>query len=909
LLVSSQESEFTNPDLNYQVLVQNSDLIVSAKISEKKTVVDSSDFSIYTQYTLLVSSTIKGLDHSSVYFLVQGGEFEDRFQYVSHNPIFEIGESGTFMLSIIETKWVERVSKFAPFACYKLTIDDYTAFIRAPNSAKEGLIPMSFRTKTSDSPEQIALQSSLEVYNSNVSEIKICDTIADAVCSIGFGDMLLTDSLWVLNATIQSSPKGLKFAGAEIFIDYDTQTLGKFAILNKVIAITATENLQQKYSITLTDMDSNRIRVVLTPVNEYDLSLLSDVPKSFIRLIVDVRRVNGDAITGLLRTKLLGNVNYACGRETIAFGRVNFKGFHGNISPGDLASITYQMTCNYPANSSSMDLEIEASSSIATLIFTGSVILTYNPNAISYTTSINSLSQYQINVNSSVPGRIEITIDGFSIFQSLITLNTIPRNLLTLTFSVVDCNLPTNLMFDGLNMQLGSSYFPINGTVSFPYIPVNVIGGCGVALCCTKPPQIDYYISSYDLISTEKKIRAGMGDIMTIYGSNFGPFDVSSSRVTMVDADQPMLTVDIVGPQILLWSENEIRIMLPGSTLGFKRPPGSGEYFVETKCGKSNTDIVNIIYSILGVQDNNMILFGQTTLLNNGTSPELIFSVNENLHLASFVRDELEFALNAWCGKTNINWQVSSVFVPDLILPNDFKNVVAESTSFTNSAAAAAVIIQGYVNTNMCPEKQRYFTDVDIKIKKSVLPSSAIDWPSFQTTFRNILKHELGHAHCLNHAIDPFVGIANSCEQPIMYYTGNNCSSSVQIKPHDVTGATTTFQRSQVIVASCLPSSKYSEILNTGCLTDTDFPIGSSLSPPLEIQPNPNFGLFHINFPFDGGAKFCIYDVNGVARVSKMISVGVNSLEIEVKDFTSGIYFVTVTSTSGVIFHSKFVKL
>jgi hypothetical protein len=242
-----------------------------------------------------------------------------------------------------------------------------------------------------------------------------------------------------------------------------------------------------------------------------------------------------------------------------------------------------------------------------------------------------------------------------------------------------------------------------------------------------------------------------------------------------------------------------------------------------------------------------------------------------------------------------------------MIGANDGKNVVAKFT-FVNPAAGAKVIVTGgYLPSSGCVEKYRYFTDVDIAINESVLPSQAGGWPGYQTRSRNVLKHELGHAHCLNHAIDPFN--IDNCEQSIMYYTADNCSSSILIKPNDTDGARTVFNRSQNIENNCLPSSIYSKILDNGC--NSSSPTVGKTVPVVGIEPNPNYGEFQIFVPFEEDFELNIYNLNGLimAPSSYVIAIDGKFHKVIAHNWNAGTYIVRLTASTGVIYYSRFVKI
>lgn len=105
-------------------------------------------------------------------------------------------------------------------------------------------------------------------------------------------------------------------------------------------------------------------------------------------------------------------------------------------------------------------------------------------------------------------------------------------------------------------------------------------------------------------------------------------------------------------------------------------------------------------------------------------------------------------------------------------------------------------------------------TDMDIIIDPSYT-GMGNPAPEDKIDMRNNLKHELGHAHMINHAIIPGANLPYN--QAILFWSFTNASSggvNVTIKPDDVEGANKVYSNSQQILSpSCgIPISECSFI-------------------------------------------------------------------------------------------------
>ena len=174
---------------------------------------------------------------------------------------------------------------------------------------------------------------------------------------------------------------------------------------------------------------------------------------------------------------------------------------------------------------------------------------------------------------------------------------------------------------------------------------------------------------------------------------------------------------------------------------------------------------------------------------------------------------------------------------------------------------------------------------------------------------RNKLKHELGHAHMINHAVIP--GDFKPFNQSIVYWSFTATSSggiNVTIKPDDVTGANQVFQNSQQILsASCGVPIQTSSQCGESC-SGTNSVWDNEVDKNVIVFPNPTDGKIFVqslDVDFESEGFFEIVDVTGKVHFSKSILVNTKTIEIDV-NLASGIYFLKYRSED-VLFTKKII--
>lgn len=424
---------------------------------------------------------------------------------------------------------------------------------------------------------------------------------------------------------------------------------------------------------------------------------------------------------------------------------------------------------------------------------------------------------------------------------------------------------------------------------------------------------------------TPDNIPAGNGDILTITGSNFGNWSSTESNVWFKNGDDGSNTWmrahpvrDFFWNNIIHWTDTEIQVRVPSvdAEQSIRKPAASGKFKVENACGEDESnEILTIPYAVMnrrgaGQQAKKIVL----KELNDGGICFTYKGDNNpstNNDLPAWIRTEFKNALNAWCPNTKISFFISDVD-EDLngTNPDDNINIIIEESVTTENGGAALLFTGRTVLCETGQEEGYYITDMDIIIDPS-WTGMAFPEPKDKINMRNKFKHELGHAHMINHAVIP--GVFQPYNQSIVYWsftatsTGGN---NVTIKPGDITGANQVFPNSQkVLSASCgIPIQDSSQC--GGNCSGASSVWDSEIENNVLVFPNPTDGKMFIQsleVDFESGGVFKIVDETGEVHFSKPILANTKTIEIDIY-LSSGIYFLHYHSQSG-LFTKKIIVL
>ena len=408
---------------------------------------------------------------------------------------------------------------------------------------------------------------------------------------------------------------------------------------------------------------------------------------------------------------------------------------------------------------------------------------------------------------------------------------------------------------------------------------------------------------------TPEGVPAGTGQEITILGSNFGDFNsdndtfdpslCSTCRVKFRDGD-------VAGPEdvftkpsdIVSWKMNEIRLMIPAATeIQFFRPASSGKVYVENQQGQSNKVEIFIPYSTLSFRtpSDGEIPFALIKTHPSGN----VFSIDKDLFPS--LRDLFLQGMQSWCSKTSIAWSVSSVDNQDYQVDgNDFINAVVPGNPSTNDNAVGSLVITGHFDNcegQQSSQQTIYFDDIDIILKQSVYTSSE------NAKWLNVIKHELGHAHMLNHSRKLPTNTSGS--QHIMFPNLYNFSDlELNISNSDSEGGNSLFSRSATLL-TLDPNCNFVipiEQDQTICGSTTSTSNLSNESVDLNIYPNPGYlGYLIFEHSHLESLDVTIHSSLGITVLNDLVPPN-HIWEFDISKLQKGIYYIKYRDISSNVY-------
>lgn len=502
-------------------------------------------------------------------------------------------------------------------------------------------------------------------------------------------------------------------------------------------------------------------------------------------------------------------------------------------------------------------------------------------------------------------------------------LDAVSKQLVHVKMKITDCNALPQLYFDQLDISLvGTLYFIVqnpNNDINQGFSQIIATDQENTALCGLSVSSI--------LPST---VNAGKGDVVTVQGSGFG----ISGTVQMKNADDGGLTwVTLDDYDIVSWTDTEIKIKVP-STLplttntNLRKTVGTGPIRITTGGETVETNQVLTVYYAwknYQINDNN------TTIKGNGlhAGRELVYDADMiNQHYGyklipnvnftnTDARDVLAKAMNRWTCESNIRWRFADGESTNIAnAQDDLSTIRMGTTSTSNILGETQVFIVrcgggggseiGYVRSFdiVISDAHPFFYDA----------TGLEDTPAGFNDYYSMILHELGHAHLLEHIIDP---------HDLMYWSlmPNNIEVSsedrkIDFSQSNIDAAHAIMDESvQTSFGFCTTQDEAHESLvlsdceSANSLTENHFGLPHNL----KIIPNPAMDKVDVHFYLKSNhnISLSIHSVQGRLMIrSESIKgqTGDNKVSFDISDLKKGIYFI-VLQTQGHGFTSKLVVL
>ena len=288
------------------------------------------------------------------------------------------------------------------------------------------------------------------------------------------------------------------------------------------------------------------------------------------------------------------------------------------------------------------------------------------------------------------------------------------------------------------------------------------------------------------------QVRAGTGEILTVFGNHFGDVIIDGSSFIEVDNADDTDQTQIPFVDIIDWTNTAITFIVPSTTSGLtKKPMESGPVEVFNACDDSNKMSIDVEYAVFNIRDDSDQP-AKRVGLEKQTANGIKFTIGGNV--GGFEQGLVNYAIDTWCASSNIRWYNGGGTNITVVDATDGLNLIVETDpndGLIPTDTEAAVIRYGLNDQSYqgsCDdEKSLFVKNIDVLINKNTNFSNMN-----LAEARRIILHEFGHAHNLDHA-----AYINPTGQKLMYHTAafNNF-----ITTEDLNGAVSVFDASAIIL-------------------------------------------------------------------------------------------------------------
>ena len=910
--------------------VSREGLVLDGKISSKNGVWSSDNSTIYTLNWVKPSGIYAGTldERDSIPVLTQGGLTEEGLLVVSHSRQLY---SGYFYLMALEP-------------CSDCVYGMKTWRIKGSLGEFNQEDYFLEKTRWANKP-------------------KINKFLPDTPCQgseevlyVSFGNIYLTPDLDSTSGYIDIKTKTTENAkflqSLASNLGYSSTIFGNYAITSHSIQVSPIGvDMQAAYTASAGDLTSSKASLSMTKNTS---SLVAYSIETFFTPTVRITfKIPTSSLTNLPSEleNLLNlesiEASYLCDGRTYPFREIIIvKEDIGVIIKGAESGIVYQFeNVSYNSASNTYSFEIFASSSEDTYLNVANVKIDFSsaaflPNQVdnglmSVFPVPNGVLGFNNNYDIDQPQDLDassLEVNMFAVntddFINLELLDNTPRPLFGVSLKVDDCEVSPALKFLAGDMAGFSTYFqPPTFPLPLVYDPVLALDQENTPPCGC---DLDPVIAGFSPNSTP--LVAGVGQVLTITGSNFGVYErwgspghlqTGGSSVMFKNGDEgptSPLYIAASDDDIVSWTNTEIKVKIPsvGFGVGIGGTAASGEFIVRNRCGKSKISVfdlgipdgeLNISYSIatyrlsndgpakkLGLRNDNG-LNGEQDGYAFAFSPD-VTGANVNIDIKAAFGD----ALDTWCPVTNIRFKKQQADSPtNVAVAGDGVNSITIEDIPDPDAAAAMVQSILYFKINcegsVPSNEEGGFILVDIDFRVDAEFAEGND----QQRAVEVLTHELGHAHLLNHAL-----CNEPCTQPIMQASGG----ANVILTSDSDGANRVFQTSEDIINSndCVLIGSSTLIFPVpiqqgGCGTTN--PSLETVFPGIRIAPNPTAStVVFTDIPHAG--SYSLTNLSG--QMLQLGDIGTGEFQLDLSTYPAGTYFVhvVIATISG---HFKIIKL
>ena len=850
---------------------------------------------IITESLIKIKYVFKGSIRDSIISIETfGGEVNGDFHYSPHTIQLSSGYKGYFFLDE-HNSFISYSGGFAHIGNELNTKVRHNGAIVSQQSFEEEIL------KSTRFPKISAAQYFRLYDDKGLRNTDTCNIIAslrdNKSIDFSFKNVTYTGGMQFIEFDVYAkvNTPGLKFGRGVLYINY-SEHFGTNAIENETIEVTKGNMIQSaQYMLTSIDYTPKIVKILILP--QYTSNGLytfstSDVQVVHVKIkIADFSSIGSISFDDI---DISGEVYYWCKGAYGLFDETNLSEpiRATSSTPGNAIGIKYTFeNVSYSPTTNKLSVDLFAEATAESKFSDAILYISYNELGFGSNIVANNkvfFQQQDLIENDNVYSisRDDHNQNTFSLVISNISYNpddynilaTTPRKLGKLVFDVVECAEPKNLHFDQLTVSTTQTHY--TGNMPFPlelYSPVIADDQETGSICgCQKPVITDF---------SPHQINGGVGEILTIKGHDFGTFSLGNTTVIFQNGDEQVSgemevgANDFVWDNITHWTDTEIRLKVPGCDKGrgTYNPPATGKFKVRNLCDVSDESDtrLEIPFSIINFRGAPHSIAHRINL----QPATICFSFSNDV--PNWVRSQFIIALNDWCAQTHISFKIGPTITKNTPLGElDGINLVSfkKSENDENNVGAFMLTTESYfLGNNYC------FSEIDFTIITNLTNPTYLN----EEAMRKSIKHELGHAHMLNHA----KGL-NQLMHP-------NGSPLGIISDHDLNGAKLVFDASKVCGGEGIGMGECGGACTTS-VQEYDFSR-------IQISPNPvtdvltivseEESIFHVNI---------INQIGYIVKTFPVIGGGDHILSI--KELPPGYYICHIFTKSGT-FNKIFIKL
>lgn len=465
--------------------------------------------------------------------------------------------------------------------------------------------------------------------------------------------------------------------------------------------------------------------------------------------------------------------------------------------------------------------------------------------------------------------------------RTLVT--TSPVQLLHFKIQIQNCGFPANIDFGDQSLTQMFSWYALTATA-------NITNTYNYDNTFYQNP-LNNILCQISIISFNSPINAGVGDILTITGTEFGTTR-GNGQVKFKNADDGGATYiqKLNSIDYLSWTDTQIQIKVPSiiDSLGNAPVPGSGKIRIVTNAGDSidsGTDL-KIYYGI----DNSIPITGpfqklRVNLMSTDANGGYTIHLNPNISSNAGAKGCIIKALHDWTCYTTINWHLGA----DTSIASSTQDGVSVLYFGNNPALATTTpraVFCSSANTAVLIESDTKFDQTT----NWFFDTTGAAVPAGQFDFYAVALHELGHFHLLTHVNDI---------NEVLYYSSNpgpiSAANRLVLMPSTAAtdGGVDVVQNSLTInVTSCGNTTMIPQNV-TNCTNAVD-ELNWSYS--INVFPNPSGGTFTIQ----SSKRISAVEIINMLG-EKIYAEQINSAQsdIDLNNKPQGMYLIKLISEKG----------